>query len=89
MFVLLRTSRGTGILSQNVFFERRLQGGVSNAPSPAVSVSHIDVKRTDAKRGKREVSKNCMSRRKSGDFGCILMSAALGTFVKIGILTKR
>ena len=36
--------RGTGILGQLASFERRLRGGGSNAPRPAVSVPNLDVK---------------------------------------------
>ena len=34
---------GTGILGQIASFERRLRGGGSNTPRPAVSVPHLDV----------------------------------------------
>ena len=39
------------------FVRAPLSGGGSNAPRPAVSVPHIDVKRADAERDKREVAK--------------------------------
>ena len=75
--------RGTGFLGQIASFERRLRGRLQR-PSPCrVRSAHRRERGRMPSDTGEKFQKYRMSRRNSGDFGCILMSAAPGKFTKL------